>query len=168
MLPADLQQPSRTRGTVQGALFVTVTERGKAPKLPSRGRTEITVGVHSDDANHTHGSGDGTTVGDIATWMEFGTQTVPQRSFIRAWFDERQDFIASTLRTQFQAVLDGRRPVEQAAERVALAFEGDVKQRILRNIPPPLAPATIKRKGSSLALVDTGQLRNAIRAIVKR
>lgn len=146
---------------------MAVTERGKPPSLP-RGRVEITVGVHSDDANHTHGSGEGTTIGDIATWMEFGTQTVPQRSFIRGWFDERQDFIASTLRTQFQQVLDGKRPIEQAAERAALALEADVKQRILENIPPPLRPATIKRKGSSLALVDQGILRNAIRAIVKR
>lgn len=146
---------------------MSVTEKGRPPTLP-RGRAEITVGVHSGDAAHTHGSGEGLTIGDIAGFHEFGTQTVPQRSFIRGWFDERQEFIASTLRTQFQQVLDGKRPIEQAAERAALALEGDLKQRILENIPPPLRPATIKRKGSSLALVDQGILRNAIRAIVKR
>ena len=146
---------------------MAVTERGRAPALP-KGPIEITVGVHSGDANHTHGTGEGTTVGDIATWMEFGTQVIPQRSFVRGWFDERQDFIASTLRTQLKAVVAGKRPVEQAAERVALAVEGDMKQRILENIPPPLKPATVKRKGSSVALIDTGALRNAIRAIVKR
>ena len=123
------------------------------------------MGVHASEANMTHS--EGTSVGDIATWMEFGTANVPQRSFVRAWFDERQAFITSTLRTQMQQVVAGKRPIEQAAERVAQAFEGDVKQRILRNIPPPLKPATIARKGSSLALVDPGQLRNAIRAKVK-
>lgn len=146
---------------------MSVTERGKPPALP-KGSVTITVGVHSDDANHTHGSGEGLTIGDIATFHEFGTQTVPQRSFVRGWFDERQEFIASTLRAQLKAVVDGKRPIEQAAERVALAFEGDAKQRILENIPPPLSPVTVKRKGSSLALVDRGQLRNAIRAIVRR
>lgn len=146
---------------------MAVTEKGRAAALP-KGSVTITVGVHSDDANHTHGSGEGTTVGDIATWMEFGTQSVPARSYIRSWFDERQDFIASTLRTQLAAVVAGKRPIEQAAERVALAVEGDMKQRILENIPPPLKPTTVKRKGSSLALVDQGILRNAIRAIVKR
>lgn len=145
---------------------MSVTERGKPPALPSRAGAEITVGVHAAEGGNTHS--EGLTVGDIGTFHEFGTQTVPQRSYIRAWFDERQDFIASTLRTQFAAVVAGKRPVEQAAERVALALEGDVKQRILENIPPPLKPATIKRKGSSLALVDTGALRNAIRAVVKR
>ncbi len=147
---------------------MSVIEKRRAPAPLPKGQVEISVGVHSSEANHTHGSGEGLTIGDIATFHEYGTQTVPQRSFIRGWFDERQEFIAKTLRTQFQAVVDGKRPVEQAAERVALAFEGDVKQRILENIPPPLKPVTVKRKGSSLALVDRGILRNAIRAIVKR
>lgn len=135
------------------------------PALP-QGEATITVGVHSSDANHTHGSGEGTTVGDIATWMEFGTQTVPARSFVRGWFDERQDFAQATIRTQLAAVVAGKRPLAQALERIALAFEGDVKRRIAQNIPPPLAPATIQRKGSSVALIDTGQLRGAVRARV--
>lgn len=135
------------------------------PQLPT-GEVTITVGVHSDDANHTHGTGEGLTIGDIGTFHEFGTAHIPARSFVRGWFDERQDFIQATLRTQVAAVVAGKRPVAQALERVALAFEGDVKRRITDNIPPPLAPATIKRKGSSVALIDTGQLRGAVRARV--
>jgi hypothetical protein len=146
---------------------MTVREKpGPHPALP-RGPIEVTIGIHSDDAQHTHGTGEGLTIGDIGAFHEFGTQTVPQRSFIRGWFDERQDFIAETLHKQLQAVVAGKRPVEQAAERVALAFEGDCKARIARNIPPPLAPATIKAKGSSVALIDTGQLRASIRGRVK-
>lgn len=146
---------------------MSVTEKGRAPAFP-KGSVEITVGVHSAEGGNTHS--EGLTVGDIASIHEFGAPAagIPQRSFIRGWFDERQEFIASTLRAQFKAVVDGKRPIEQAAERVALAFEGDVKQRILENIPPPLSPRTVKRKGSSLALVDTGQLRNAIRAVVRK
>lgn len=145
---------------------MSVTEKRRAAAPLPKGPIEITVGVHAAEGGNTHS--EGLTVGDIGTFHEFGTQTVPQRSFVRGWFDERQDFIASTLRTQLAAVVAGKRPIEQAAERVALAVEGDMKQRILENIPPPLSPVTVKRKGSSLALVDTGQLRNAIRAIVKR
>lgn len=137
----------------------------KGGALPKRTKIEVTVGVHAAEAGSSHG--EGLTVGDIATFHEFGTQTVPQRSFVRSWYDERQAFIADTLRTQLQAVIAGKRPIEQAAERIALAFEGDVKRRIAQNIPPPLAPATIARKGSSVALIDTGQLRNAIRGQVK-
>jgi len=121
----------------------------------------ITAGVHGDDAGADHG--EGLTVGDIATFHEFGTRTVPQRSFIRAWFDENQEFIAETLRKQFAPVAEGKRTPDVAAERCALAFEGGIKQRISRGIPPPNAPSTIAAKGSSKPLIDTGQLRNAVR-----
>jgi hypothetical protein len=145
---------------------MTVKEKGARPTLP-RGPVTITLGVHSDDAQHTHGTGEGLTIGDIGGFHEFGTATVPQRSFLRGWFDERQDFIRATLQTQVAQVITGKRPLEQALERVALAFEGDCKARIVRHIPPPLAPATIKRKGSSTPLIDTGQLIQSVRGRVK-
>ena len=151
---------------------MTVSERPRRtpPAIPDR-EIEITLGVHSDDAAHTHGSGEGLTVGDIASIHEFGAPAanIPQRSFIRAWVDEAtaSGYIAKTLSTQMAAVVSGKRPLEQACERIALAFEGAVKQRITTNIPPPLAPATIKRKGSSVSLIDSGQLRNSIRGRVK-
>jgi len=138
-----------------------VKETGKGLPAAMPKEITITVGVHSDDAAASHG--DGITVGDVATWHEFGTRTVPQRSFIRGWFDENQEFIAETLRKQFAAVAEGKRDAETAVERCALAFEGGIKQRISRGIPPALSPTTIARKGSSVPLIDTGQLRNAIR-----
>lgn len=142
-----------------------VKETRRAPVTLPR-EVHITVGVHGDDGAKQHGD-DGITVADVATWMEFGTRTIPQRSFVRAWFDENQTFIADTIRKQFVAVVAGKRTADVAAERCALAFEGSVKQRISRNIPPPLAPATIAAKGSSTALIDKGQLRNAVRSKVE-
>lgn len=129
------------------------------------GGMTITVGVHSDDAEQTHGTGEGLTIGDIATFHEFGTQTVPQRSFVRAWFDEGQAEHQQVIREELAAAADGG-DLDQALERIALRLEGSVKDRIRHNIPPPLSPATVARKGSSVALIDTGQLRNAIRARV--
>lgn len=134
-----------------------------------RSGLSVTVGVHSDDANHTHGStGELLTVGDIATIHEFGAPAanIPQRSFIRGWYDESQAEIRAVLKTELAAVVSGKRTVAQAFERAALRFEGSVKERIRRHIPPPLKPATIARKGSSTPLIDSGQLRNAIRARV--
>lgn len=152
---------------------MSVKERkGASLVLPKQ--VVITIGVHAEDAAEAHAqavfaddgafeSPSAVTVGDVATWMEFGTRTVPARSFVRSWFDENQSFITETLQKQFAAVAAGKRDAETAAERCALAFEGSVKQRISRGIPPPLAPATIARKGSSKQLIDTGQLRNAVR-----
>ncbi|HEY6056218.1 MAG TPA: hypothetical protein VIU86_19970 [Gaiellaceae bacterium] len=153
-------------------------ERGKPPIVLPR-KITVTVGVHGDAGAVTHGPANDTrpgaandtgavekrplTVADIATFNEFGTATIPQRSFIRAWFDENQAFIAETLRSQMKLVIAGKLTPEKAGARIALACEGSMKQRISRGIPPPNAPSTIERKGSSKPLIDTGQLRNAIR-----
>lgn len=125
----------------------------------------LTAGVHSDDANHTHGDGSGTTIGDIATIHEFGAPAanIPARSFVRGWYDEKFDEIRAILKTEIGAAMQGKRPMPVAFERAALRLEGSIKGRIRAHIPPPLAPATVKRKGSSTPLIDTGQLIQAIR-----
>jgi len=165
----------------------TIPERkGRAPVALPQGELVITVGVHGDDGADDHLGGgsfasdgavessSGLTVAEIGTYHEFGVSPfqlrsgavhpgIPQRSFIRAWFDESQAFIAETLQSQMALVVAGKLTAEKAGERIALAFEGSVKQRIARGIPPPNAPATIEAKRSSKPLIDTGQLRNAVR-----
>lgn len=152
--------------------------------VPAPSEITITVGVHGDDGSETHehdvandigrAGSSGLTVADVATFHEFGVPPfqmrngrehpgIPQRSFIRGWYDESQDFIRETLRSQMTLVLKGKLTAEQAGARISLAFEGDMKKRVSRGIPPPLAPSTIEAKGSSKPLIDTGQLRAAIR-----
>jgi hypothetical protein len=145
--------------------------------------------VHGTEGAETHAGGsfaaDGAiepgsalTVADIARFHEFGVSPfqlpsgavhpgIPQRSFIRGWFDESQEFIRETLRSRMQLVIAGKLTAEKASAQIALAFEGSVKQRIARGIPPPLSPVTIALKGSSKQLVNTGQLRAAVRGKAK-
>lgn len=144
---------------------MTVKETKRKPLPLTKSLLEISVGIHTDDGAQGHS--EGLSVADIGGFHEFGTATVPMRSFIRGWWDESSEFIRETLKRELTAAAQGKRTVDQALERAALIFEGAVKQRIARNIPPPLAPATIARKGSSVALIDTGALRNAIRGRVK-
>lgn len=47
-------------------------------------------------------------------------------------------------------------------ERVGARFENDILDRIRAHIPPPLSPETIRRKGSTTPLIDTGQLVGSI------
>jgi hypothetical protein len=144
---------------------MSVKETKRKPLPLTKALLDITVGIHTDDGAQGHS--EGLSIADIGTFHEFGTATVPMRSFIRGWYDENPEFIRATLKRELTAAAQGKRTVDQALERAALIFEGAVKQRIARNIPPPLAPATVARKGSSVALIDTGQLRNAIRGRVK-
>jgi hypothetical protein len=166
---------------------VAVTERqSQAPDPLPKKQLRITVGVHGDDGASQHVANDADaaplTVVDVGTFHEFGVGPfavttfahdgsasvhehpgIPQRSFIRAWFDENQDFIRETLRSQMLLVVAGKLTAEKAKDRIALVFEGSMKQRIARGIAPPLAASTIRRKGSSKPLIDKGQLRAAVR-----
>lgn len=105
------------------------------------------------------------TVADVGTIHEFGLG-VPQRSFIRGWYDESQEEnkrIVSVLQKQ---VLRGEVTQTVALNRFGLKCVGDIQRRIVDGIPPPLAQSTIDKKGSSTPLIDTGQLRASITAEV--
>jgi hypothetical protein len=165
---------------------MAVRETGRAPAPLPKGRLLVTVGVHGEQGGENHlgevgfandgalsSSGGALTVADVGTFHEFGVSPfqmrngemhpgIPQRSFIRAWFDESQPFIQETLSSQMKLVIAGKITAEVAGARIALAFEGSVKQRIAKGIGPPLAASTIAAKGSSKPLIDKGQLRAAV------
>lgn len=125
-------------------------------------RTEVTIGIHAADGKAPHtGSKFGETVLDIATAHEFGLG-VPQRSFLRAWFDENRQQINEAIKRMALSVLKGKRTRKQAIELLAQSFVGQIQKRIAAGIPPPNSPATIAAKGSSKPLIDTGQLRTSI------
>lgn len=130
------------------------------------GRPKITVGVHEKDGGAEHG--EGTTIADVATWNEFGAGSIPERSFLRAWFDENQERIKEVIKRLLADVIAGKISEDVALERLGLWMQADIQKRIAQGIPPPNAASTIAAKGSSVPLVDTGQLRSAITFEVKK
>lgn len=117
----------------------------------------VEVGVLGADADH----GEGLTVGDVATFHEFGTDTIPERSFIRGYVDETKDKQQEIARKATAAVVKGQ-PIATVLNIVGLTHVAGMQERIANQIDPPLAEETIKRKGSSVPLIDTGQLRSSI------
>lgn len=119
----------------------------------------VAVGVLGDKASKTYE--DGVTVSDVASFHEFGIG-VPERSFLRAWFDAHveanKEFARRLARARLAGAIDVRRSLELMGARAVAG----IQERIAQNIPPPLAPTTVARKGSSVALIDTGQLRSSI------
>lgn len=135
------------------------------PKIAPRGtRATITVGIHGTEGGAAQKESPELTVADVATFHEFGTRTIPARSFIRAWFDERVAENRDLLLSQLKLVAAGKLTLEDAMQRVALKMEASVRKRIRAHIAPPLAQSTIDRKGSSTPLISTGQLVASIRA----
>lgn len=123
---------------------------------------EISVGIHAEEGAADH---DGLTTAEVGAIHEFGLG-VPQRSFIRGYFDEHQGEIEQLQAAALERVIAGADPRIEAG-RLGLLVEGGIKQRILSRIDPPLAESTRKRRGDdAVPLVDTSQLLGAIRSRV--
>ena len=127
---------------------------------------EVRVGVIGKEAEAQH-QADDLTVADIASSHEFGVG-VPQRSWLRDWCDEHQRANERELRLAAASILRGRSSLLQEAHRFGVASVGSIQERMSRSIPPPNAPATIRRKGSDTTLIDTGQFRSSITYDVQR
>ena len=109
---------------------------------------------------------DGTPVAAVAAWNEFGTETIPERPFFRNALAESERSVGRIL----QAGLDTKKMVvdERLAGRVGAHVQGQIQESITALKEPPNAPETVRRKGSSNPLMDTGTLRNSVSWEVER
>lgn len=141
---------------------VTIKDNGfsalaKRLKAFGKGYT-LTVGVHASEGEATDGK---ITVAEVATINEYGLG-VPERSFIRDWYDTNEVRNRANLGKIAAVVLRGEFTVEVGLGRFGALCQGEIQARISGGIPPPNAPSTIARKGSSTPLINTGQLRSSI------
>lgn len=166
---------------------ITDTDKG-AKKLLQRllKKGALSVGILAEDASKVHeakesvdrikdifkgfdsegkssGKAAPLTIGEIAEIHEFGLGSCPRRSFLAGWVDEKTPEIRDAVNKGAAALVAGQleSPLQFLNQLGAWAV-GSIQQRMANNIPPPLSPQTIKRKGSSIALIDTGQLRSSI------
>lgn len=129
----------------------------------------ISVGVHSNEGKEKHnGETDASlTVADVAAFHEYGLGNNPRRSFIGDWFDQNQQQIMQMATKGMQQALKGSLTKQQLLARLGAMMVGGIQARMSGGIPPALTSATIARKGSSVPLIDTGQLRSSITWVIK-
>jgi hypothetical protein len=118
------------------------------------------------EAGTPHQRGSGDTVADIAAKHEFGLG-VPRRSFIADWVDESLEAANRRLKKSAALVFREKMPLKQAYGLFGMWAVGEIQRRIKSRIPPPLSPVTIRRKRSSVPLIDTGQLWSSITYLVR-
>jgi hypothetical protein len=108
------------------------------------------------------------TVLDIATFHEFGLG-VPERPWLRAWYDQSGAENQERLRTAMKLVIKGSKTLEEALELVGLKMAGELQQAIASQSLGLQAdsPETVKQKGSSTPLIDKGQFRQSITHLVR-
>lgn len=100
----------------------------------------------------------------IAAIHEFGApeQGIPERSFLRGGIRRAAPKLNAVNIDSLRKVLLGNMTIDQAVEKLGVVAVGEVKREFTVGTFAPLKPATVKRKGSSRPLIDSGQLRQSI------
>lgn len=114
-------------------------------------RVGIPAGKHEED---------GTPVAMIAAVHEFGSpeQGIPERPFLRITPVKQRMKYARLNRINLVKMLRGQMAVETALGQLGEMAKGDVQQEIRNGNFAPLKAETIRRKGSSKPLIDSGQM----------
>lgn len=137
-----------------------ITSVGKAP----RGRKVVQVGFPA-------GKADGAVI-ERGIFNEFGTSRgIPERPFMRnAMRDNKAKYTAGMAKSA-KSILEasvkggagaGSKALRQTLSKLGIAAQADIQGSITSLMSPPNAPSTIRQKGSSKPLVDSGAMRQAV------
>ena len=120
----------------------------------------VKVGILENATNADTGA----SIAEYAYWNEFGTKNIPARPFFRNAISDNSDTWAGSIKSQLKTMgITDKNVVEKALKRTGKLMRSDIQQSISKGGFKPLKPATIKKKGQATPLVDTGDMRNAIR-----
>ncbi len=121
---------------------------------------EVRVGIFQGSNRHAGGI----TNVEVGIINEFGAPSagIPARPFLSTAADIHKRTWMNLMVKALEKALEGKMTPIQALEVVGLKAAADVKKVLLTHAWVQNKPGTIKRKGSSRPLVDTGQLVNSI------
>ncbi len=103
----------------------------------------------------------GLTLASNALIQEKGTQHIPPRPFMNTGFNRyvsKKTAIAKAVR----AVVEQKISPKAGDTRLGVLLQSEIQKAITGGGFAPNKPSTIKRKGSSRPLVDTGKLRQGV------
>ncbi len=110
---------------------------------------------------------DGVDVANVALWNEVGTSRSPSRPFMQDSVDNHEAEIQQFMRETAEEVYGGL-DERAALEKVGL-FQKDLMQEEIKSGSfAPNAPSTIKKKGSSKPLIDTGRMRQSVNYVIRK
>ena len=104
-----------------------------------------------------------------AIWNHYGTSRgIPSRPFLlNAIRKNRREYLEA-MKTAGAKILRGEATLDQTMRKLGILAQGDIQQEITDLRDHPNAPATIRAKGSSNPLIDTGEMRSKVTWEVKR
>jgi len=101
---------------------------------------------------------DGTPVAQVAAIQEFGApaKKIPPRPFIRPTVAEQKEQWTKIIAKSIPKVVENKMTAFDVLDLVGRVAAADIQTKISSIYSPPLSPITIKRKGSSKPLIETG------------
>jgi len=119
----------------------------------------VKVGIMGDEEY------EGVAIVDYATYNEFGTVHIPSRPFMRTTADRYRDGIYEYTSRLVGGMIDGRYHARQVLTYMGEWYQAKVQLTIrdAKQWAVPNLSATVKAKGSSSPLIDTGRMLGAVR-----
>lgn len=133
-------------------------------KVAKIGQMHAKVGILFDDDHGDFG------MVELMAVHEYGSPAagIPERAPIRRTFEENEDKVGKFCARLAKEVVEGRMTGEEALNLLGAFGVNELKKFIVAGkATPELAEETIRRKGSSTPLIDTGRLLNAITWLVE-
>lgn len=140
------------------------TESGKKFRkmLEELKKLEVRVGFQSGEGTEEND----VDICDIATWNELGTEHSPSRPFIRQSVDNNAAKINNLLQSEKKKLTNGT-SAEQILKEIGIFQKGLIQREIVSGEFEANAESTIKKKGSSKPLIDTGKMRQSVNYVIR-
>lgn len=124
------------------------------------GDTQVLVGVPKGSGTYE----DGLTIATIAAVNEFGSAdgVIPARPFLRSAVEENAPMYLRLAEKDLPNIIIGVQPMSRLLHRLGNLAVGNVQKKIVEGPFKANAEYTIRKKGSSKPLIDTGALRQSI------
>lgn len=87
---------------------------------------------------------------------------IPERSFIRSTFDEKNDEWMEFLESQIEKVCELEIDAQTVFKRLGAKIVGDIQEKIRDIRSPKNSPLTVENKGVDNPLIHTGELRRHV------
>lgn len=129
-------------------------------KIKDVKKREVAIGVMQNSGAYEYGL----SIVEVARVHEFGsiTKNIPARSFLRVPFYEKEKQVDNLIFRGYKMMVEKNETVDKALDLIGLGAR-DISVGAFRdNNWQELKPSTIKAKGSSTPLIDTGNLRQSI------
>lgn len=130
--------------------FVTEKDNGYKAFIENmraiKNKPYVKTGVIGNGQEKQEGSKKKATLVEYATYNEFGTATIPERSFLRSTVFEKQNDLKKLSEFFLKKFTKKEYQVGDALKYIGLFLETAIKKKIGSNLPPPNAVSTMLHK----------------------